>query len=319
MLLLSIIIPVYNGQKTIIRLLKSIQKQNICFEYEIIIIDDGSNDNTVKLVNEYIKKENVKNLKIFSQANLGVSQARNIGIDKAIGKYVMFADADDYYNENAISEMFKYVSKDSFVMTAMKIRKENKEEIKKFSNNDVDILEKKNLYDIYIRDMLNSPCGRIYDSEIVKNNSIRFQVNVCKGEDLRFNIDYFKVFEGKIIFLNKPLYIYDVDLEGSNLKYTSNELELAIENYEYLLYNFNKYFEMDDNKNAFLYRKYFKIVIDRLWRYYKNIGVKKKIDDINVMDILEKSDIDKKNKKIVSIMIKLNWIFLLKVYCKFIL
>lgn len=319
MLLLSIIIPVYNGQKTIIRLLKSIQKQNICFEHEIIIIDDGSNDNTVKLVNEYIKKENVKNLKIFSQINLGVSQARNIGIDKAVGKYVMFADADDYYNEDAISEMFKYVSKDSFVMAAMKIRKENKEEIKKFSNNDVDVLEKKNLYDIYIRDMLNSPCGRIYDSEIIKNNSIKFQVNVCKGEDLRFNIDYFKVFEGKIIFLNKPLYIYDVDLEGSNLKYTSNELELTIENYEYLLYNFNKYFEIDDNKNAFLYRKYFKIVIDRLWRYYKNIGIKKKIDDINVMDILEKSDIDKKNKKIVSIMIKLNWIFLLKVYCKFIL
>ena len=92
--LLSFIIPVYNGEKTIAKCINTIisnfnEYQN---EIEIIVINDGSIDNTLKSI-EQIK---FKNLRIISKNNGGVSSARNIGIENAIGKYIWFIDSDDY-------------------------------------------------------------------------------------------------------------------------------------------------------------------------------------------------------------------------------
>ena len=96
---LSIIIPVYNCEKYIIRCLGSILRQQDSDKYEIIVVNDGSTDNTANKLNKFAPK--YKNIKVIHQKNAGVSVARNVGISASHGKYVTFVDGDDIVGINA--------------------------------------------------------------------------------------------------------------------------------------------------------------------------------------------------------------------------
>jgi glycosyltransferase involved in cell wall biosynthesis len=98
---LSIIIPVYNAEKYIKTCLDSIFNQNISCSYEVICINDGSDDNSLEIMLRYDKE----NLKILSQDNSGAGKARNRGLDEASGEYIFFMDADDILPPDAINSM----------------------------------------------------------------------------------------------------------------------------------------------------------------------------------------------------------------------
>ena len=89
----SFIVPVYNQEKLLERCIKSIPKR---WDIEIIIIDDGSNDKTPKLIEELVEKYHDYIRAVMCKENHGVSHARNLGIDRAIGEYLIFVDSDDY-------------------------------------------------------------------------------------------------------------------------------------------------------------------------------------------------------------------------------
>lgn len=97
---LSIIIPVYNGALLLNRCLDSIFSQNTRYSYEVILVDDGSTDNSVAL----IKARKEPNIVLHQQQNAGPAVARNIGIELAKGKYLAFIDADDYWNQGYIQK-----------------------------------------------------------------------------------------------------------------------------------------------------------------------------------------------------------------------
>lgn len=97
---ISVLIPLYNAENHIRRCIDSIIKQTTQYSYEIIIIDDGSVDNTNKILKQYEKQ--YENVKVFRQANKGISVARNIAMSKAQGKYISFVDSDDYLAEGFI-------------------------------------------------------------------------------------------------------------------------------------------------------------------------------------------------------------------------
>ena len=92
----SVIIPVYNCEKFIIRCIESFLKQKNK-KMEIIVVDDGSKDNTLKILNEAYSDNSF--VRIFNKKNTGVSDSRNFGIRKARGKYILFSDSDDYVEE----------------------------------------------------------------------------------------------------------------------------------------------------------------------------------------------------------------------------
>ena len=98
--ILTIIIPNYNNSKTIERCLNSILDQ-INETIEIIVIDDGSTDDSLLVLDKY-----KKNIRIISQTNCGVGEARNRGIDEANGKYIWFVDAEDEIPPNALKDVF---------------------------------------------------------------------------------------------------------------------------------------------------------------------------------------------------------------------
>lgn len=102
--LVSVIIPAYNCEKYIKRCLNSVCKQTYK-NLEIIVINDGSTDNTSNICKEFLKNDS--RIKFISTSNRGVSSARNIGINISTGKYICFLDADDYININMIEECLK--------------------------------------------------------------------------------------------------------------------------------------------------------------------------------------------------------------------
>lgn len=102
---LSIIIPVYNVEKYVERCILSCLNQNLsCSEYEIIVINDGSPDNSLKIINKLRLVYN--NIRVFTQENQGLSVARNNGLKLAKGEYVWFVDSDDWIESNCISDIY---------------------------------------------------------------------------------------------------------------------------------------------------------------------------------------------------------------------
>lgn len=99
-MLFSIITPVYNTEKYLDDYFKSILMQE-CKDYEVICIDDGSNDKSGDILNAYAKKNN--NIKIIKQENSGPGTARNKGIRNAVGEYILFVDSDDMLTNNALN------------------------------------------------------------------------------------------------------------------------------------------------------------------------------------------------------------------------
>ena len=100
----SIVIPVYNAQDYIERAIKSIQQQSFQ-DYEVICIDDGSKDNSSKILDRLC--ENDERIRVFHCENGGVSKARNTGIDLARGEYILFMDSDDEYVPEALADVYK--------------------------------------------------------------------------------------------------------------------------------------------------------------------------------------------------------------------
>lgn len=99
--LVSIIIPVYNSKNTIELVLKSLLNQTYK-RFEIIIINDGSTDESGKIIEEFRHLNKIQNLRYYHQTNKGVSSARNFGLKKAVGDYIMFLDSDDLWVKNKI-------------------------------------------------------------------------------------------------------------------------------------------------------------------------------------------------------------------------
>lgn len=110
-ILLSIVIPAYNAEKYIQQCIISLIRQDLPqTDYEILVINDGSTDNTASVLNRLSKE--YPHIRIFTTANQGVSTARNLGIEAAQGKILLFVDADDYMVENCLSTIYRSMEED---------------------------------------------------------------------------------------------------------------------------------------------------------------------------------------------------------------
>ncbi len=106
----SVIIPMFNSQDTIIDALESVKKQTALNRIiQILVIDDGSSDNSSEVVKEYQKENNSLPIELFEQCNQGVAVSRNVGLEHAKGEWVAFLDSDDEWNENKIARQLEIV------------------------------------------------------------------------------------------------------------------------------------------------------------------------------------------------------------------
>ena len=186
MIQLSVIIPMYNVEKYIHKCIYSVVQNNLkSDDFEIIIVDDESPDNSLSIATEIAKE--FDNITIISQKNKGLGGARNTGIQNAKGKYVLFLDSDDFYTPNSLE-------------TILKIAFDNELEILEFGAIVVDSTNKiistvaisteNKIFDgIYYWqnfNSINSACNKLYLKEFLISNSILFKEKIY-AEDYEFN------------------------------------------------------------------------------------------------------------------------------------
>ncbi len=121
----SFIVPCYNGEKYIVKCLDSILKQT-SNNYEVIVINDGSTDNSINIINKY---KNDKKIVIINQNNMGLSLTRNNGINKAKGEYLIFVDCDDYIQNDFLKTIDKNLNDEDMLKIGYTLVYDNKEEV----------------------------------------------------------------------------------------------------------------------------------------------------------------------------------------------
>ena len=223
----SIVIPVYNAQKYLNKCLDSVCTQTYK-NLEIVVVDDGSTDESYKICVDYTKK--FKNIRIIKKSNGGVSSARNRGIDEIKGEYVLFVDSDDWIEKDTVEKLVELYEKFNVDVILFGVAKICKEKIIKCTKyNEVKITEIKKMINKFAElirnEQINSPFNKFFKTEIIKKNNIRFNKNITIGEDLLFNIEYFKMINSMYIS-NYILYNYRLDNENSiTKKYIKNKYE----------------------------------------------------------------------------------------------
>lgn len=205
---ISIIIPIYNVEKYLDYCLKSIIEQTYK-NLEIILINDGSTDNSLEICYKYKKID--KRIILIDNKNHGVSYSRNKGIDVATGKYIVFVDSDDTIDKNYIFELVN-ANKDNFYDIVMVNFKDvfikNDEKKVEYNNINVNLLSGRFFDDYYyIKSIVRSPWGKLFKRDIIEKNNIKFPVEISLGEDYVFNMQYYR-FVKHYRYVNKHLYNY---------------------------------------------------------------------------------------------------------------
>jgi len=201
---ISVIVPIHNNQNTLGATLRSLQEQSFR-DFEVLLVDNGSEDESRQIIKEYCAAdERFKDIGVDD--NIGVSAARNIGLEKAIGKYIKFLDGDDILPYDSLKSMFKIMEKNKADLVVGKMLRRGtlqKSEIKntKFLGNKK-IIDKNNIDLIYSF----SVCNKLFKKEIIKNNNIKF-TDLTHAEDGVFLFSYLKHCE-KICGCDQIVYEY---------------------------------------------------------------------------------------------------------------
>lgn len=182
--LISIIIPVYNSENTIKETLKSIQEQSFT-DFEVIIVNDGSTDNTINIVYKFCQLDN--RFKLINQKNFGVSVARNIGLDNVNGKWVCFIDSDDLISREYLSDFVENINNSTCLIQISRVVI--------FGGDEKEIIiNKPNIDDLLNYTLENQNMvyvwGKLYNYDVIKNNRIRFNSDLIIGEDFFFNLNF---------------------------------------------------------------------------------------------------------------------------------
>ncbi|MCR5636950.1 MAG: glycosyltransferase [Clostridiales bacterium] len=229
--LISVIVPVYNAEKTLEYCIRSILEQTF-EDFELLLIDDGSKDRSAEICDAFAEKDN--RITVIRKENGGVSSARNTGIKNASGKYICFADSDDYisnkYLQALIDAKNKYSNSDNIWCGFQTVDGYDNPRINHtaiFDDNvPVSVLSRDRIMTIHEKWLDSGPYCKLYSKSIIEDNNLLFPQDLSLGEDLVFNFEYLDRTNGKIVIINQPLYNY-VFCNGSlSNRYYSNMFEI---------------------------------------------------------------------------------------------
>ena len=207
----TVIIPVYNAESTVSKTVDSLvngDEKNV----EIILVDDCSKDNSWQICKQ-LESENTNVVAIKNNVNSGVSHTRNVGIENATSPYIVFVDSDDWVASSYITELLSSV-KQSNLLPIVCFNFICNNEISEYLYNPYDKNNSKlvsglELFDVLNKNLLQFCWNKIFKTDVIMKNHIRFNEKQNMGEDFEFVIDYMmSVNMDKCLIINKPLYFY---------------------------------------------------------------------------------------------------------------
>jgi len=189
----SVIVPVYNSETFLLKCIDSILEQTH-HNIELILVNDGSTDNSGEICNNYAEKD--ARVRVIHQENMGVSAARNTGICHATGDYLQFVDSDDFIDKNMTEILVNAIEKNSAAVAICGYKRIDSstgvciQNCYSSKTGFYSFKELLNIFDyLYLKWLINSPCNKIYRTQIIRDNYIFYRKGIELGEDLLFNLD----------------------------------------------------------------------------------------------------------------------------------
>ncbi len=201
----SIVVPVFNTEKYLRKCIDSLLNQDYQ-NIEVLLVDDGSTDNSGTICKEYIKKD--KRIKYTRTPNMGVSHARNVGIKASTGEYLMFVDSDDYIQSKTILTSVEFAAKNNLDLVRFGMQQEYNNRFYRIndSKGTVVINDLNLIYDDLIKSYkYSSACLEIIRKKTIKD--LEFDETMVYGEDYCFNLHLFPNIK-KMGIINENFYIY---------------------------------------------------------------------------------------------------------------
>ncbi|EMK3380923.1 glycosyltransferase family 2 protein [Vibrio vulnificus] len=208
--LISVVIPLYNTEKYIKECVESVLDQDY-ERFELLVINDGSTDGSRKIVEHLALKDN--RIKVINIDNNGVSNARNVGINNASGKYITFIDADDCISKDYLSYMHGICvkTKTKFAVSTNYSRYSNEVYT---SKDHIEVWTSSKCTEVFLYPKMTVGCwNKIYDLDFLNKNNIRFKTNLFFGEGLRFITDVSQRVENVGVGKRK-VYMYRANIDS---------------------------------------------------------------------------------------------------------
>ena len=271
--LISVIVPIYNVEKYLNKCIESIINQSYS-NLEIILVDDGSEDSSGIMCDSYILKD--KRIKVIHKENGGLSDARNVGLDKAKGEYIVFIDSDDWIDEKMIEILYNIIKKNNSDISICDYFLAYNEEIQT-QKEDIEIINLSNieaLKTIYDKDL--GVCMIVAWNKLYKRNLFKDDIRYPYGKIHEDEFTTYKLLykAEKISYTNQKMYYYrqrENSITSSFNKKRLDCLEAFDERVKYMKYIV---------KNEYLYRKtlreYYGLIISIYFKYEKFYGNDKK-------------------------------------------
>ncbi len=228
---LSVIIPAYNAETTLQRTIESVLNQSF-EDYELIVINDGSKDGTGDVCAHLAQKD--LRIQVDAQDNQGVSSARNAGIKTAQGKYIMFVDDDDEIMPEHLKAYVTAIEEGQFDVviggiTRIYIDQQGKQVASKPDAEPGECSLESFWNKMCVKtELFGHPVNKIFRSDIIKKNNIRFRTDMISQEDMDFCLSYYQFCE-KIAFISDSGYLYYYQEEKRQpqiYSYIENQLKL---------------------------------------------------------------------------------------------
>ena len=231
---ISVIVPVYNAEKSLCRCIDSILAQ-IYTDFELLLIDDGSTDGGSNICDKYAASNQC--IKVFHQKNSGVSAARNLGLSQAKGKWIVFVDSDDYVSPQYLSDLYgQAVDEVDLVINDYLFVTNDGKALDKGYSLSINKRYGENLFKSMLKEQVlylrTGPVAKLFKKEIIVRHNIQFPIEIGFGEDTCFFFNYL-IFTHKVYCAAKVNYFY-VDIKGSAINKKWNFKA------EYTCYQYNK-------------------------------------------------------------------------------
>lgn len=216
----SIIIPVYNVEKYLRECIDSVLRQSY-LDIEVILVDDGSSDNSPYICDQYAESD--ERIKVVHQSNGGVSKARNSGINISTGKYIMFLDADDLMVENSFTQINRILDDCDVDLVALSYNELTNDNILEYINildkNEKNIIVddiKKNYFKILAltKTIIFQVWSKVFVRSIIMDNKVFFDETLNSAEDCDFLFRYY-IKSKNYCLSNLPVTNYRVDRNES--------------------------------------------------------------------------------------------------------
>lgn len=228
----SIVVPIYNVENYIERFINSVLAQDFC-DFEVLLVNDGSKDNSIDKINFVFSDTRFK---LINKTNGGLSDARNAGLKKATGSYVLFWDSDDWVESNTLSELYNFlkVEVSSCLVFGFFRDTENLDNVLINTTTQLPEFKTLNIANTTIKlsndslSYLGYAWNKVYERSLLVSNDLWFDKGISLVEDMLFNSKVYRSID-KIHFLSIPLYHY-MDRPSTSLikQFHPNSFELII-------------------------------------------------------------------------------------------